>query len=145
VGDEIVALFGVPEPGPDVALRAVRAAFDMVAAVRDLAARWAAEGRPTFDIGIGISSGRVMAGTIGSDRRRELIVVGRAMIAASRIQRMTRLFDAHIIVGPDTFKAVHHLVHCRELGRLRLKGIRPRQTLYEVCGVREPVATGAST
>ena len=145
VGDEIVALFGVPAPGPDVALRAVRAACDMVTAVRGLAARWAAEGRPTFDIGIGISSGRVMAGTIGSDRRRELIVVGRAMIAASRIQRMTRLFDAHIILGEDTFREVRHVVQCRELGRLRLKGIRPRQTLYEVCGVREPVATLAST
>ena len=59
---------------------------------------WAADGLPTFDIGVGISSGPVMAGTIGSERRRELIVVGRAMIAAARIQRMTRLFDAHIIV-----------------------------------------------
>src|SRR5258705_9475594 len=62
VGDEIVALFGVPEPGADVALRAVRAAADMVEAVRRLAARWTAGGRPTFDIGIGISSRRVLAG-----------------------------------------------------------------------------------
>ncbi len=138
VGDEIVALFGVPEPGPDVGLRAVRAAADMVESVQRLAARWTAEGRPTFDIGIGISSGRVMAGTIGSDRRRELIVVGRAMIAASRIQRMTRLFDAHIIVGEDTFREVGDVVQCRELGRPRLKGIRQREMLYEVCGLREP-------
>ena len=138
VGDEIVALFGVPEAGPDVAQRAVLAATDMVAAVRRLTERWAAAGRPTFDIGIGISSGPVMAGTIGSDRRRELIVVGRAMIAASRIQRMTRLFDAHIIVEEATFHQVDHLVRCRELGRPRLKGIRERQTLYEVCGLREP-------
>jgi adenylate cyclase len=138
VGDEIVALFGVPERGPDVALRAVRAATDMVDAVRRLATRWAAEGRPTFDIGVGISSGRVLAGTIGSERRRELIVVGRAMIAASRIQRMTRLFDAHIIVGEETFHQVDHLFHGRELGRPRLKGIRQRQMLYEVCGLREP-------
>jgi class 3 adenylate cyclase len=138
VGDEIVALFGVPEPAADVALRAVRAAADMVEAVRRLAARWAADGRPTFDIGVGISSGRVLAGTIGSDRRRELIVVGRAMIAASRMQRMTRLFDAHIIVGEETFHQVDHLVDGRELGRPRLKGIRQRETLYEVCGLREP-------
>ena len=138
VGDEIVALFGVPEPAADVALRAVRAAADMVEAVRRLAARWAADGRPTFDIGVGISSGRVLAGTIGSDRRRELIVVGRAMIAASRMQRMTRLFDAHIIVGEETFHQVDHLVDGRELGRPRLKGIRQRQMLYEVCGLREP-------
>lgn len=138
VGDEIVALFGVPDSGPDVALRAVRAATDMVAAVERLAAGWAAAGRPTFDIGVGISSGRLMVGTIGSDRRRELVVVGRAMIAASRIQRMTRLFDAHIIVEEETFHHVDHLVQCRELGRPRLKGIRKRQMLYEVCGFREP-------
>jgi len=138
IGDEIVALFGVPEPGADVALRAVRAATDMVEAVRRLAARWAAAGRPTFDIGVGISSGRVLAGTIGSDRRRELIVVGRAMIAAARMQRMTRLFDAHIIVGEETFHQVDHFVDARELGRPRLKGIRHRETLYEVSGLREP-------
>jgi adenylate cyclase len=146
IGDEIVALFGVPEPGADVALRAVRAATDMVEAVRRLAARWAATGRPTFDIGVGISSGRVLAGTIGSDRRRELIVVGRAMIAAARMQRMTRLFDAHIIVGEETFHQVDHFVDARELGRPRLKGIRHRETLYEVSGLREPaVEVRAST
>jgi adenylate cyclase len=146
IGDEIVALFGVPEPGADVALRAVRAATDMVEAVRRLAARWAATGRPTFDIGVGISSGRVLAGTIGSDRRRELIVVGRAMIAAARMQRMTRLFDAHIIVGEETFHQVAHFVDARELGRPRLKGIRHRETLYEVSGLREPaVEVRAST
>ena len=146
IGDEIVALFGVPEPGADVALRAVRAAADMVEAVRRLAARWAADGRPTFDIGVGISSGRVLAGTIGSDRRRELIVVGRAMIAAARMQRMTRLFDAHIIVGEETFHQVDQFVDARELGRPRLKGIRHRETLYEIRGLREPAgAVRAST
>jgi adenylate cyclase len=144
IGDEIVALFGVPEPGPDVALRAVRAALDMVAAVRRLAAAWVAEGRPAFDIGVGISSGRVMAGTIGSERRRELVVVGRAMIAAARIQRMTRLFDAHIIVGEETFRQVGDVVQYRELGTPRLKGIRQRQTLYEVHGLREVAAVSAS-
>ncbi len=145
IGDEIVALFGVPEPGADVALRAVRAATDMVEAVRRLAVRWAADGLPTFDIGVGISSGRVLAGTIGSDRRRELIVVGRAMIAAARMQRMTRLFDAHIIVGEETFHQVDHLVDARELGRPRLKGIRHRETLYEVCGLREPAVAGRAS
>lgn len=140
IGDEIVALFGVPEPLPDAPARAVGAALDMVAAVRRLAARWAADGLPAFDIGIGISSGQVMAGTIGSDRRRELIVVGRAMIAAARIQRMTRLFDAHIIVGEETFRQVRATVRYRELGTPPLKGIRQRETLYEVLGRREPAA-----
>ncbi len=137
IGDEIVVLFGVPAASPETATDAVRAALDMVTAVQDLAARWAADGRPTFDIGIGISSGKVMAGTIGSDRRRELVVVGRPMIAAARIQRMTRLFGAHIIADEATFGRVRELVRHRELGTPRLKGLKDRQALYEILGVKD--------
>jgi adenylate cyclase len=132
IGDEIVALFGLTEDEPDAAARAVFAALDMIDGVRALGVGWAAAGLPAFDIGIGISSGRVMAGTIGSDRRRELIVVGRPMIAAARIQRMTRLFDAHIIASEETFAQVRGRVQHRELGTPRLKGIRQRATLYEI-------------
>ena len=57
IGDEIVVLFGVTEDAPDAPGRAVRAAIDMVAAVRGLSARWAADGLPRFDIGVGIASG----------------------------------------------------------------------------------------
>jgi adenylate cyclase len=145
VGDEIVALFGVLEPASDGALRAVRAALDMVEAVRRLSAERVAEGHSAFDIGLGISSGRVMAGTIGSERRRELIVIGRPMVEAARMQRMTRLFDAHVIVGEETFRQVAHVVHHRELGTPRLKGIRQRQTLYEVLGRREPAPSRAES
>jgi adenylate cyclase len=138
IGDEIVALFGVPEPDPDAPARAVRAAIDMVAGVRRLGAGWTAEGLPAFDVGIGISCGPVMAGTIGSEHRRELIVVGRPMIAASRIQRMTRLFGAHIIVGDETFRHAADLVRYRALGTPRLKGLRQRQALWEILAYREP-------
>jgi class 3 adenylate cyclase len=137
IGDEIVVLFGVPAASPESSADAVRAAFDMVAAVQDLARRWAASGMPTFDIGVGIASGKVMAGTIGSDRRRELVVVGRPMIAAARIQRMTRLFGAHIIADETTFGRVRELVRFRELGAPRLKGLKDRQTLYEILGRRD--------
>jgi class 3 adenylate cyclase len=134
IGDEIVALFGVHEAEGAAAARAVHAALDMVSGVRGLAREWAAAGRPVFDIGVGMSSGRVMAGTIGSGRRRELIVVGRPMIAAARIQRMTRLFGAHIIAGEETFRQVRDLIRYRELGTPRLKGIRGRGALYEILG-----------
>ncbi|MGH7278594.1 MAG: adenylate/guanylate cyclase domain-containing protein [Candidatus Rokuibacteriota bacterium] len=144
IGDEIVALFGVPQAAADVAAEAVRAATDMVAGVARLAERWAAERLPTFDIGVGLSSGKVMAGTIGGDRRRELIVVGRPMIAAARIQRMTRLFGAHIIADEATFRRVEGLVRYRELGTPRLKGIRDRQVLYEILGCATAPAPAAS-
>jgi adenylate cyclase len=143
IGDEIVALFGGPDTRDDAAVAAVRAALDMVAAVARLNARWTAEGRPTFDIGVGIASGPLMAGTIGSERRREMIVVGRPMIAAARIQRMTRLFGAHVIADEVTFRRVQGLVRYRELGTPRLKGIRERQVLYQVLGDGASAATPA--
>jgi adenylate cyclase len=139
IGDEIVALFGVPQGAEDAAARAVHAAVDMIDAVRDLARRWKAAGLPAFDIGIGLSSGQVMAGTIGSERRRELIVVGRPMIAAARIQRMTRLFGAHIIAGEETFRQVSDTVSYRELGTPRLKGLKDRTVLYEILGKKPAV------
>jgi adenylate cyclase len=143
IGDEIVVLFGVAEGGQDAAARAVRAAVEMVEAVRDLSARWAAEGLPRFDIGVGIASGPVMAGTIGSADRRELVVVGRPMIAAARIQRMTRLFDAHIIAADSTFREVRAFVGHRELGSPKLKGLKDRETLHEITGLRELAGVGA--
>jgi class 3 adenylate cyclase len=140
IGDEIVALFGIAEGSQDAGVRAVRAAIDMVGATSALAARWKKESLPRFDIGVGISSGPVWAATIGSERRRELIAVGRPMIAAARIQRMTRLFGAHIIAAERTFRAVRELVRYRELGTPKLKGLKNRQTLYEIFGLREGVA-----
>ena len=144
IGDEIVALFGVPDGAEDAAGRAVDAAVDMIDGVRQLARRWTEAGLPAFDIGIGLSSGKVMAGTIGSERRRELIVVGRPMIAAARIQRMTRLFGAHIIAGEETFRQVKDSVSYRELGTPRLKGLTARTVLYEIIGKKAAVAATGS-
>ncbi len=144
IGDEIVVLFGVAEGGQDAAARAVRAAVEMVDAVRELSTAWAREGIRRFDIGVGIASGPVLAGTIGSADRRELVVVGRPMIAAARIQRMTRLFDAHIIAADSTFREVSGIVSHRELGSPKLKGLKDRETLYEIVGLREPAGLGAA-
>jgi class 3 adenylate cyclase len=133
IGDEIVALFGVHEGEQGGAAdRAVRAALEMTTAVGALSERWKSAGLPTFDIGVGLSSGRLMAGTIGSGRRRELIVLGRPMIAAARIQRMTRLFGVHIIASEETFRQVSDPVRSRELGSPKLKGLAHRSTLYEI-------------
>jgi adenylate cyclase len=145
IGDEIVALFGMHAAeasagdgdGRSAPARAVEAALDMTATVARLTRGWRADGRPGFDIGCGISSGPVWAATIGSGQRRELIVVGRPMIAAARIQRMTRLFGAHIITGEETFDQVRDHVRYRELGTPRLKGLKQRAPLFEILGLRE--------
>ena len=100
-------------------------------------------GPTTVERSVGIASGSVLAGTIGSAERRELIVVGRPMIAAARIQRMTRLFDAHIITGEETFDQVSSRVRYRELGTPRLKGLKTRLALYEILGRKETAPASA--
>ncbi len=143
IGDEIVALFGVLEGEQGGAAdRAVRAALEMTTAVGAISERWKSAGLPTFDIGVGLSSGRLMAGTIGSGRRRELIVLGRPMIAAARIQRMTRLFGVHIIASDETFRQLSDRVRSRELGSPKLKGLAHRSTLYEILGSETSVTVG---
>jgi len=143
IGDEIVALFGVHEGEQGGAAdRAVRAALEMTTAVGALSERWKSAGLPTFDIGVGLSSGRLMAGTIGSGLRRELIVLGRPMIAAARIQRMTRLFGVHIIASEETFRQVSDRVRSRELGSPKLKGLAHRSTLHEILGKETSVTAG---
>ena len=133
IGDEIVALFGVHEGEQQAADRAIRAALQMTTAVRALSARWQADGRPTFAIGVGISSGPLIAGTIGSGRR-QLVVLGRPMIAAARIQRMTRLFGVDVIAAEEAVRQLSDGVRYRELGRPKLKGIAHRSMLYEILG-----------
>jgi class 3 adenylate cyclase len=81
----------------------------------------------------------VLDGEVEAAARRALIVVGRPMIAAVRIQRMTRLHDAHIIAGEDTFAQVRDRVTYPEPGTPKLKGIKERMALYEILGRPESV------
>jgi adenylate cyclase len=85
IGDAIMAQWGAPIAHPDDAERALRAAVDMQRAVRDINRRWAAEGRPSIGVGIGINYGEVFAGNIGSHRRLEYTVIGDAVNVASRL------------------------------------------------------------
>ena len=137
IGDEIVALFGLAEDGAATRpRRAVRAAIDMVAAV-GASPRWAAEGRPRFDIGVGIASGPVLAGTIGSarapraDRRRPPDDRGRAHPAHD-----TPVRRAYNRRRGRRSAEVQPLVRYRELGTPEAQGAEGRETLYEVLGPR---------
>jgi adenylate cyclase len=85
IGDAIMALWGAPVAHDDDPARALAAALDMQAAVRELNARWTAHGKPAIGIGIGINYGDVFAGNIGSQRRLEYTVLGDAVNIASRL------------------------------------------------------------
>ena len=140
IGDEIVVLFGVTEDAADAPGRAVRAALDMVAAVRGSRRAVGRRRAARFDIGVGIASGPVMAGTIGSGRAPRADRGG-----AAHDRRRPHPAHDTAVRGAYNRRREHlprleALVRHRELGSPKLKGIEGRETLYEILGLREPAS-----
>ncbi len=134
IGDEIMALFGAPVAQPDSADRAVRAALGMRAALAELNAELAAEGRPPLAFGVGINTAQVVAGNIGSHRRLNYSVIGDGVNLAARLQPLTRRaeFATDILISGETRAALRAPYALRALGETTVKGRAAAVTLHAV-------------
>jgi class 3 adenylate cyclase len=146
VGDEIVASFDHASPRINDAYRAIRAGVEMLNSLETLRRRWEKRGLPSFDIGIGISTGAVTRGSIGSAERKALIALGPILNIASRAQSKNKEFGTHLIITQSTFEQVADLIEYKPLGVHQLQGISQPMPLYSVQRVRnnhrtEPKAT----
>ncbi len=130
VGDEIMAVFGSPLSKPDDAERAIRAALAMQAKNVELNRERLAQGHPELGFGIGISTGEVLAGLMGSPDRMEFTVVGDLVNTASRLCGQAA---AHCIVADETtYQHVKELVVAEEMGSISLKGKEAPVTAYHI-------------
>jgi len=136
-GDEILASFDRATVQGSDALRAVKAGLQMLERVDELRVKWLQRGLPSFDIGIGISTGPVAIGSIGSGERMALVTAGRILNLAARSQALTRKLDARLIITQDTFEEVRDFVLYRDLGVVNLKGIAEPVGLYGVYGLKD--------
>jgi class 3 adenylate cyclase/HAMP domain-containing protein len=135
-GDGILAFFGAPEALPDHPAQAVACAVAMQAAMDEINAVNAAEGLPHLEMGIGVSSGAVVVGNIGSELRTKYSVVGSPVNFTSRIEGMATA--GQVLIGADTYNQVQGLVETGESLQVRMKGIPGTVTLYEVRGLGPP-------
>ena len=112
VGDAVMAVFGLPMPYEDHAVRAVRAALEMQVAFAALRARWQDEqwienGLPDFDIGIGVNTGLMLCGelgaTSGANQRADFTVIGDAVNVAAHIEAQTKEFKTRLLIGEATY------------------------------------------
>jgi len=124
IGDAVMAHWGALEDGTesDHARQAVGAALDMVTGLAELNAKWAAEGRDPFEIGIGLHLGDVLAGEIGSVDKIEFGVIGDAVNLASRIEGLTKYFGVQLLVSDAVAHKVEQQAGLRNVGRVRVKG-----------------------
>ncbi|WP_137940230.1 adenylate/guanylate cyclase domain-containing protein [Chitinivorax sp. B] len=134
MGDCIMAFWGAPFHDPDHARQAVMAALDMQRAIEALNPRLAAQGMPTLTIGVGVNTGRMTVGDMGSQFRKAYTVMGDAVNLASRLEGLTPIYGAGVIVGEITRQSAPELSY-RELDRVRVKGKAESVTIYEPVGL----------
>ena len=137
VGDMIMAFWGAPLRDAEHAGHAIAAALDMLRTMRDLRAEFAREGLPEVAIGIGINSGVMNVGDMGSQYRRAYTVIGDAVNLASRLEGLTKYYGVDLVVGPRTRELAPDFVY-RRLDRVRVKGKHEAVEVYApLCRVAE--------
>jgi adenylate cyclase len=122
IGDGIMAYFGAPLPQPDHAERAVRCALAMQAAMADLNQTRVARGAPLLRMGIGVHTGTVVVGDIGSPHRREYTAIGDAVNVCSRLEALTKIHGTPILVSEDTRRLVGDTFGFEAAAPARVKG-----------------------
>ncbi|MBI3458022.1 MAG: adenylate/guanylate cyclase domain-containing protein [Candidatus Rokubacteria bacterium] len=140
IGDAIMALFGAPLPDSEHALHACSAAIEMAETLERLNAQWRATGRETLSAGIGISSGEMVVGNLGSSQRFAYTVTGDQVNLAARLEGLTKDYQTRrkIIISEGTYAYVRERVTTRPLGSVTVKGKLQPVEIYEVIDVTPP-------
>ena len=138
MGDAIMAFYGAPLEQPDHALRAVKTADSMMRALAILAPQWRSEGLPALDIGIGINSGPMVVGNMGSESRFDYTVMGDAVNLGSRLEGTNKVYGTHVILSEETESLVRGQVTTRQLDSVRVKGKHKPVRIYELISIGAP-------
>jgi adenylate cyclase len=133
IGDAVMAFWGAPALNPDHAVDCCRAALACQRAVRELGLI-DDEGR-TVKIRIGINSGDILVGNIGSEVRLNYTVIGDAVNVASRLEGTNKLYGSQIMIGPETRRLAGNRIFVRELDRLAVYGRAGGLQIYELLGM----------
>ena len=132
VGDAVMALFGAPLDDPDHAEHAVQAALAMLKELDELNRGWAAEGRPTLAIGVGVNTGDMVAGNIGSESIMSYTVIGDAVNLGSRLESLNKQYGTSVIISAATRERLQGRYDIRALGGVVVKGKSQMVSIFEV-------------
>ncbi len=137
MGDAIMAFWGAPVWQDDHAVRAARTALEMMARLRELQAEWEQRGIPRLDIGIGLSTGNVTVGNMGSHLRFDYTVMGDSVNLGSRLEGMNKEYGTHIIVPKFTYEEIKQEFILRQLDVIKVKGKNVPIKIYELMGHKD--------
>ena len=131
MGDAIMAFFGAPEDMPDHALVAQKTALQMLERLYECRDKWCSDGLSRIEIGIGISTGEVIVGNMGSEKRFDYTVMGDEVNLASRLEGLTKEYGVKILVSGFTRENARENMVYREIDLVRVKGKKKPVAVYE--------------
>ncbi|MBZ5561353.1 MAG: PAS domain S-box protein [Acidobacteriia bacterium] len=132
IGDAILAVFGVPFAREDDALRAARAALEMRRELRAVNRERSRKGKMTVEMGIGITSGTVVSGNIGSERRMDYTVIGDPVNLAARLEGLTKEVQRRILINERVHAAIAKEIPCESLGLFAVKGKKEKVPVFAI-------------
>jgi len=137
IGDAIMCFWGAPVPIENHAERAVLAAVSMLELLKELQESWKARDIEPFDIGIGINTGEMVVGNVGSTARMDYTVIGDEVNVGARLQELTRKYNVHIIISENTYELTKHLIEAEKIEYVTVKGKTKPVLIYNVKGLKE--------
>jgi adenylate cyclase len=136
IGDNIMAVFGAPVSRADDARRAVRASVKMRERLEKLNQRFEQGGRPRLRFGIGLHTGPVVAGNIGSQKRMEYTVIGDAVNVAARLETKTKELSTDLLISQATYERAKDICVAETAGEVHVKGRQQPVTIYKVTALK---------
>jgi class 3 adenylate cyclase len=146
IGDAVMAVFGVPIPHSNEVERtrdaqsAVAASLAIARKLAEMNDIWVAQGLPPVSTGIGINSGLVIAGSLGSSERLEYSVLGDAVNVASRLESFNKEVDGgphHILISEETYRRLDNNFQTEFVGKFALKGKTQETGIYRVLDIKK--------
>lgn len=139
IGDLVMAFWGAPLDDPDHAKNALMGAMEMLEETQNLKAKFTAMGYPDIEIGIGLNSGEMNVGNMGSEYRRSYTVLGDNVNLGSRIEGLTKFYGAKLLVGENTYYLCQDEFEFCPVDKVLVKGKEEPVTLYEPLGKKDDI------
>jgi len=134
IGDAIMAFWGAPIAVDGHEKKAILCALEMFRELKKLQDKWRSEGKEIINIGVGINTGEVVVGNMGSQMRMDYTVIGDAVNLAARIEALNKQYSTHILIGENTYEKVKDSVETRSLGKVKVSGKEELVEVHEVLG-----------
>ncbi|HEY1406183.1 MAG TPA: adenylate/guanylate cyclase domain-containing protein [Spirochaetota bacterium] len=132
VGDEVMAFWGAPVPQENHALLACKASLEMMSVLHRMNIDWIAKGKDALNIGIGLNSGDMIVGNMGSNSRMDYTLMGDNVNLGARLEGTNKVYGTAIIISEFTYEHVKDKVIVRELDLIKVKGKHLPVKIYEL-------------